>query len=441
MSRGKKIAKWTGICLAIAIFIVCLPFLLLRMALSESVSNKILETVVPDFANAEARIGHIDYALLSSWPDVELGIKDITVISKVFEPADTLLHIDSIGVSVNAGDFLNYGDIRINRLHVDDPHFYIKRSNGKLNAGILLPSDTAATDTAAFAMPDIFLGNLAAPYQNAGEVRNRGWDWAVNYQDMKGDWAWNAGFYISHVKNEILKMGNLDEVLGSNTINRVGYPINSYFGYKSLGIYKTQADVESRLSETGEIVKQNGQIPSPGDIIYEDTNNDGNITAEDRQIIGNPFPDFSYGFTIGVSWKNLDLTMLWQGVAGIYRYSVETTSDIRGNFTDRWYDRWSEENPDGKMPRLGNTFNNQYSSFWLEKADYLRLKNLEIGYNFRQRGLEKAGISSIRVYLSGTNLLTFTPMENWDPEKSSGDYNNNVSPSMRTYSIGLNISF
>ena len=154
MSRGKKIAKWTGICLAIAIFIVCLPFLLLRMALSESVSNKILETVVPDFANAEARIGHIDYALLSSWPDVELGIKDITVISKVFEPADTLLHIDSIGVSVNAGDFLNYGDIRINRLHVDDPHFYIKRSNGKLNAGILLPSDTAATDTAAFAMPD-----------------------------------------------------------------------------------------------------------------------------------------------------------------------------------------------------------------------------------------------------------------------------------------------
>ena len=133
--------------------------------------------------------------------------------------------------------------------------------------------------------------------------------------------------------------------------------------------------------------------------------------------------------------------MLWQGVAGIYIYSVETTSDLRGNFTDRWSDRWSEENPDGKMPRLGNTFNNQYSSFWLEKADYLRLKNLEIGYNFRQRGLEKAGISSIRVYLSGTNLLTFTPMENWDPEKSSGDYNNNVSPSMRTYSIGLNISF
>lgn len=168
MSRGKKIAKWTGICLAIAIFIVCLPFLLLRMALSESVSNKILETVVPDFANAEARIGHIDYALLSSWPDVELGIKDITVISNVFEPADTLLHIDSIGVSVNAGDFLNSGDISINRLHVDDPHFYIKRSNGKLNAGILLPSDTAATDTAAFAMPDIFLRDIRL---NGGRLR------------------------------------------------------------------------------------------------------------------------------------------------------------------------------------------------------------------------------------------------------------------------------
>ena len=93
------------------------------------------------------------------------------------------------------------------------------------------------------------------------------------------------------------------------------------------------------------------------------------------------------------------------------------------------------------MPALGNTMNDSYSSFWLEKSNYLRLKNLEFGYTFRQPELAKAGITSIRVYFAGTNLLTFTPLKNWDPEKSSGDTRNDVHPNMRTYSFGLNIQF
>ncbi len=135
------------------------------------------------------------------------------------------------------------------------------------------------------------------------------------------------------------------------------------------------------------------------------------------------------------------MNTFWQGVAGIYRYSWETTTDIRGNFTDRWLDRWSPENTDGSLPALGRSVNDKMSSFWLERSDYLRIKNLEIGYTFRQPGLEKAGISHIRVYLSGTNLLTFTKLEDWDPEKTSGDTRNDIHPNMRTYSIGLNIEF
>lgn len=290
------------------------------------------------------------------------------------------------------------------------------------------------------AMPGTFLGSLAAPYQNVGAVRNRGWEWMANYNDARGDWAWNIGFNISHVKNSILEMGGLDERISGSTINRIGNPIGAFYGYRAVGIYRTEADLQ-RTNANGDVIKQNGVEPKLGDIMYDDVNNDGNITPDDRVIIGNPFPSYAYGINLGLSWKNLDLSTFWQGVAGIYRYSWETSEDIRGNFTTRWLDRWSPENPNGSMPALGNSMNSEYSSFWLEKSDYLRLKNIELGYTFRQRQLEKAGISSCRIYFSGTNLLTITPLKHWDPEKSSGDTRNDIHPNARTYSFGINIQF
>ncbi|NDV60457.1 TonB-dependent receptor [Bacteroides sp. 519] len=287
-------------------------------------------------------------------------------------------------------------------------------------------------------MPGIFLGSLGAPYQNVGAVRNRGWEWSVMYNDSKGDWNWHAGFNINHVKNKILEMGTLTESIGSNNINRVGEPIGAYFGYKAIGIYRTEADLQ-RTNSKGEVIKQNGAAPKLGDIMYDDWNDDANITADDRVIIGNPFPSYSYGFNLGFGWKGLDFSTFWQGVAGIYRYSWETTTDIRGNLTDRWLDRYSETNPNGKMPALGNSTNDYYSSFWLEKADYLRLKNLELGYTFNQ--FAKLGISKLRVYFAATNLLTFTSLDHWDPEKVSSDGRNDIHPNSRTYSFGVNINF
>lgn len=288
------------------------------------------------------------------------------------------------------------------------------------------------------AMPNIFLGSLSAPYQNVGTVRNRGWEWTVNYYDGKGDWTWYAGFNLSHVKNEILQMGGLEERISGQTINRVGEPIGAYYGYEALGLYRTEADL-NRTNSKGEIIKQNGVAPKLGDIMYADLNDDGNITPEDRTIIGNPFPDYTYGITLGAGWKGFDLSTFWQGVAGIYRYNWETTTDIRGNFTDRWLDRWSPDNPNGSMPALGNTMNEQYSSFWLENASYLRLKNLEFGYTFNK--LPKLGVSSLRIYFAGTNLLTFTKLNNWDPEKGADDTRNDNYPNARTYSFGINVTF
>lgn len=291
------------------------------------------------------------------------------------------------------------------------------------------------------AMPGIFLGNLAAPYQNVGSVRNRGFEWSVNYNDSWGDFTWFAGFSISHVKNKILKMGGLYERPEGTIINRVGEPINSFYGLKAIGIYRDMDDVNSRLDANGNVVKQYGQIPHPGDIKYADIDGNGDVTDTDLAIIGNPFPKFSYSFMLGGSWKNFDISTFWQGVSGLNRYCWETTSDIRGNLTDRFLGRWTDDNHNASMPRVGSEANNKYSSFWLEDASYLRLKNLEVGYTFRQPWLSKAAIQSIRVYFAGTNLWTITGLKNWDPEKSSGDTRSDVHPNSRTYSFGINVQF
>lgn len=290
-------------------------------------------------------------------------------------------------------------------------------------------------------MPGIFLGSLSAPYQNSGKVRNRGWELSANYQDRAGDWSWQAGFQIAGVKNKIIDM-NGQESISDNTINREGEAIGSYYGLKALGLYRTAEDLQ-RKNSAGVVIKQNGQDPVLGDIMYEDFNDDGNITADDRQILGNPFPELQYSFTLGASYKNWDLTTFWQGIAGLDRFNWdETTISNGGNKTKRWLDRYSADNVGGAMPRMGGEYNNAYSSFWLTSGDYLRLKSLELGYTFRHDPLLlQAGIQSLRVYVAGSNLLTFTSLDDYDPEKLSSDQRGDVHPNVRAYSFGVIVKF
>lgn len=291
-------------------------------------------------------------------------------------------------------------------------------------------------------LPSSFLGTLGSPYQNVGKVRNRGWELSVNYSDRYGDWAWNAGVQLSAVKNTIVDNGGIDTFSG-NTINREGHPIGSYYGLKAIGMYRTEADL-NRTDSEGRIVTTNGAAPMLGNIIYEDFNGDGNINADDRQIIGNPFPKLAYSFNLGFTWKSLDFNTFWQGVAGVYRYNWEqTTISNGGNMTSRWLDRYSSSNTDGSMPAMGegHNYNSTYSTFWLDKADYLRLKNIELGYTFRGGLFERIGCDNMRVYLQATNLLTFTPLKDYDPEKSSGDERGDIHPNLKTFSVGVNLNF
>lgn len=291
-------------------------------------------------------------------------------------------------------------------------------------------------------MPNIFLGSLSAPTQNAGKVRNRGWELAANYRDQRGDFGWEAGISLSGVKNKIIDMKGVENI-SNNTINREGEAISSFYGLEAIGIYRTEADL-NRTNDKGEKIKQFNHDPQLGDIMYADIDNDGNINDADRTIIGNPFPKMQYSFNLGFSYKDFDLSTFWQGIAGIKRYNWEEPGISNGgNKTERWLDRWSEENPNGSMPRLGNAADNQqYSSFWLSKADYLRLKSVEIGYNLNKKEwLNKLGVQNVRIYLAGTNLLTFSSLDDYDPEKYSSDSRNDVHPNTRTYSLGINVKF
>lgn len=331
-------------------------------------------------------------------------------------------------------------DIRWETTAITDIGFDAAFWKGRINVTFDYFNKTTSDILLQLSMPTTFLGTLGAPYQNAGKVRNRGWELSANYSDRSGDWTWTAGVNLSGVKNKIIDNKGIDTYSGQ-TINREGYAIGSYYGLKAIGIYRTEADL-NRTNSKGEKILQNGQEPQLGDIMYEDTDDSGNITDDDRQIIGNPFPDLTYSFTIGASWKNWDFTMFWQGVSGIYRYNWEqATITNGGNMTTRWLNRWTESNPGGSMPRLGNNFNERYSSFWLDKSDYLRLKNIELGYTFKQNWLKSVGVQNLRLYIQAGNLLTITSLDNYDPEKSSGDTRGDVHPNTKTFSFGVNVNF
>ncbi len=277
---------------------------------------------------------------------------------------------------------------------------------------------------------NLSLGNLRAPFQNAGEVENKGFELAVQYRDTFGDFTYSIGANLSKVQNEIIDLKKLEIIRGS-TILREGEAINSYYGYIADGIYQNQAEIDNGPQRFNGVVE-------PGDIRYKDISGpdgipDGKVDDLDRTVIGNSFPDLTYGITGDLSYKNFNLSIFFQGVNGANRFSYQSTN---GNITRRYLDRWTPENGSTKFPRLNGISNTIGSTFWLEDASYLRLKNLQLGYNIPSEIFNNV-ISNFRIYVLGTNLLTFTKLDNWDPEND----NNLAYPLDKSYTLGINIKF
>lgn len=279
------------------------------------------------------------------------------------------------------------------------------------------------------------------PPVNLGEVDNSGFEFSFIYSKGNSNFRWNAGINGGYAKNTVVFM---DEVPGAPDYQlQEGKPIGSYLVYESDGVFATQADIEANTldysSVTGTLI--------PGDMKFVDQNGDGKIDADDQtRLEKNNTPNFTFGGTFNLTYKNFDFSALLQGSTGaLIRISTES-GDI-GNFLKYSYDnRWSIDNPSSEHPRLasrgdtyftGGSYGN--NTYFLFNKDYVRLKNIEVGYSFDQNMTRKAGIGSLRIYFNGLNLITLDKYKIFDPEAEAG--NGVYYPLSRVLNTGVTISF
>jgi len=318
----------------------------------------------------------------------------------------------------------------------------------KLTTDILVPRDD---------VPELFGSGF--PDFNAAEVRNRGWEALVEYR-IPGNFSHSFSINVADNLNELVKYSfDANELVLTKEefqfVRRVGLPITVYQGYRTDGYYQTLDDIQKHPSPNNIMVQ-------PGDLKFKDKNGDGKIDDQDKYILGNPFPRYTFGFTYTVNYKNFDALIFIQGVGQRHQMiRGELVEPFHVGYSGTLYrhqtDFWTPVNTNAKWPRLaesGTPSNqNNYrigSDIYLYDAAYARLKNVQIGYNLPQKLINKAGISKGRIYVTGQNLFTLTKLEFLDPENTEFDSNTSMSSNASSgraypvpvfYGFGLDLTF
>jgi TonB-dependent starch-binding outer membrane protein SusC len=284
--------------------------------------------------------------------------------------------------------------------------------------------------------------NSLLPPVNAGKVENKGFEFNLGYNGKAGnDFNFRAGVNGGYAKNKVIF---LDEIPGAPSYQlQEGKPIGSFLVYKSAGVFRDQADIDaSKVNYSG----VTGKL-IPGDMKFEDVNGDGKITGDDQvRLETNTVPTFNFGATLDLRYKGFDLNFLFQGAKGA-NIRVQTESGDIGNFLKYSYDnRWSIDNPSSEHPRLasrGDTYftggNYGNNTYYLFSKDYIRLKNLEIGFTLPQSIIDRVKLGSARVYVNGLNLITFSKQKVFDPEATNGA--GTYYPQSRVLNAGVSITF
>jgi TonB-dependent starch-binding outer membrane protein SusC len=305
-------------------------------------------------------------------------------------------------------------------------------------------------------------GSASTPYVNAGKVENKGLEVELNYKNNSGRLKYDFNVNFATLNNKVLALTNGAPIPGGRidngvyaTLTTIGHPIGAFYLYETEGIFQNDADIFKHAHQ--------GQYIRPGDVKFKDQNGDGIIDEKDRTFLGSAIPKFTYGFTANLEYANFDLSVFLQGSYGNKLY-LQVNQDIEGfyrafNLTQRVYDeRWTGEGTSNTMPRvswLGSTNNKTPSSRFLEDGSYLRLKNIQVGYNIPQKTVSKMHIKGLRLYVTAQNLLTFTKYTGLDPEMHTSDninsetYRGDVAagidwgtyPSARSFIAGVNLNF
>lgn len=296
-------------------------------------------------------------------------------------------------------------------------------------------------------LPDVL--GIAEPDQNAGAVKNEGWELAVDWRDAIGDFSYSLRANYSDVRNQVTSLGGVPPTIGGE-IRMVGQPIDAWYGLVADRLAQESdftTDANGRLVPNFPVIAGDAARIGPGDIIYKDLNGDGVITLDDdRTVIGNPHPRHTFGLRGSGEWRGIDASFFLQGVGkrdghvwGSARHAFITQSAYP---QEVHRDRWTPENTDASYPRL--TFQQEHnvrlSTWWVDDASYVRLKNLQVGYTPGERLTQSLPVDRMRIYISGDNLFTLTDyFYAYDPEapgRQGGYY-----PQVRTFSIGVDANF
>ncbi|MDD3190023.1 MAG: SusC/RagA family TonB-linked outer membrane protein, partial [Fermentimonas sp.] len=295
-------------------------------------------------------------------------------------------------------------------------YFYNLRTNILWNRNASVPNSTG----------------LTLPRENIGEVVNQGFEFLVSYGDRTSDFTYDLSLNLNFNGNEIKFW---DETPGVPEYQQsTGRPMNAGLYYQAIGVFNDQADLDSYPHWDG---------ARPGDIIFEDVNGDGEINGLDRvRMEKTDLPTHIGGLNVNLGYKDFYANLFFQWATGAVRYDYFDMQGEAGNYLKRDVEgRWTEDNPTAEKPRIWNRYfeywRSNQNTYWLQSSDYLRLKNVEIGYNIPKSITHKLSMEDIRIYLTGTNLLTFTGIEDFDPETTSPT----AYPLNKVYNLGVSLTF
>jgi TonB-linked SusC/RagA family outer membrane protein len=301
-----------------------------------------------------------------------------------------------------------------------------------------------------------YVGAISNPAANIGSMQNTGIELELGYRKRIGEVDFSVNGNITHITNEVTFLGNNVNSITLNqqsfqsstypiTRTEIGHAVGSFYGFKTSGIFQTQAEVDAYVDKNGNKIQPNAK---PGDFRWWDKDNNGKITDSDRTFIGDPTPNWTYGFTLNAAYKGFDIVVFGQGVAGNQIFQGLRRLDIgNANWQTKALGRWTGQGTSNSFPRLivtdpNKNFTNP-SDFYLEDGGYFRLKTLQIGYSLPANLIKKAGLQKLRFYVMGQNLFTITKYTGYDPEIGGGVFSidRGIYPQARSFIAGVNLGF
>lgn len=280
---------------------------------------------------------------------------------------------------------------------------------------------------------------------NLGQIQNRGVELAASWRDQIGDWGYSVSANLTTIKNEVksLVQDGYSIIAGDKqqSYTMAGYPIGYFYGYKVAGVYQSPEDIANSPKNTLATV-------TPGDLKFADVNGDGEITSADRTMIGNPTPDVTYGFSLGVSYKNwsLDVDMMGQGGNQIFR-TWDNYNFAQFNYLEQRMDRWHGEGTSNSQPLLDTKHSINYlnSDYYIENGSFFRIRNVQLAYTFDKALISKVRLQALKVYMNIQNLKTWKHNTGYTPELGgsaiSFGSDNGSYPVPAIYTFGINLTF